>query len=167
MCHFWCVMAEKQAKKRLSKEEIENRKDHVKILYTKENITTQKELALRSGISEKTIGKWIAEEKEGWDKLKKNLLLTREEQMVNLYNELTEINNFIKEFPEGRRFADSKLGDVRRKLVKDIKELETKAALPEIIHSCMALLNFIRQADLKTAQEFTKWIDAFIKSQLR
>lgn len=160
-------MGEKTAKKRLSKEEIENRKDHVKILYTKENITTNKELALRSGISEKTIGKWVAEEKESWDKLKKNLLLTREEQMLNLYDELTEINNFIKEKPEGFRFADSKLGDVRRKLVKDIKELETKAALPEIIHACTALLNFIRQADLKTAQELTKWVDVFIKSQLR
>lgn len=160
-------MAEKAVKKKFTKEEIESRKDHVKILYTKENITTQKELALRVGISEKTIGKWVSEEREQWDKLKKNLLLTREEQMLNLYDELTEINAHIKDLPEGSRFADSKLGDVRRKLVKDIKELETKAALPEMIHSCMALLNFIRQADLKIAQDLSKWVDAFIKSQLR
>ncbi|MBC7399838.1 MAG: transcriptional regulator [Mucilaginibacter sp.] len=160
-------MAVNPVKKKLTKEEIESRKDHVKILYTKENITTQKELALRVGISEKTIGKWVAEEREQWDKLKKNLLLTREEQMLNLYDELTEINAFIKKAPEGSRFADARMGDVRRKLVKDIKELETKAALPEMIHSCMTLLNFIRQADLKIAQDLSKWVDAFIKSQLR
>jgi hypothetical protein len=55
---------------------------------------------------------------------------------------------------------------VRRKLVKDIKELETKAALPEIIHACVQLLEFVRKIDLAKAQELSGLIDAFIKSRL-
>jgi len=153
------------AGKRLTKEEIERRKNHAKLLFTRDGVTTQKELAERTGISEKTISKWVND--EGWEKLKKNFLLTREEQMSNLLSELEELNQFIKDKPEGMRFADSKQGDVRRKLIKDIKELETKAALPEVIHACTALLDFIRKVDLNKAQELSRYVDAFVKSQLR
>lgn len=151
------------AKKRLSKEEVRSRLDWAKTEITKNGLT-QKEAAEKVGLSAQTINKYYLEEK--WDKLQKNFLLTREEQMANLLNELAEINNHIKKLPEGQRFADSKLGDVRRKLVKDIKELETKAALPETIHACTGLMEFIRKVDLEKAQELVVFVDAYIKSKL-
>jgi DNA-binding XRE family transcriptional regulator len=149
--------------KRRTKEELERLKDYAKVLITKEKLT-QKEAAQRVGVSAVTMNTWY---KEGnWDKLQKNFLLTRSEQMGNLLDELTQINNHIKTFPVGQQFADSKLGDVRRKLVKDIKELETKAALPEIIHASQALMEFIRKIDLEKAQELAGYVDAFVKSKL-
>ncbi len=153
------------AKQRLTKEQIEQRKNHAKVLFTREGITTNKDLAERVGISEKTIGKWINE--EGWQKLQKNFLLTRDEQMSNLLDELAAMNAYIKLKPEGLRFADSKEGDARRKLVMDIKDLETKASLPEVIAACKLLLDFIRKIDLKDAQLLSKYCDALIKSLLR
>jgi len=149
---------------RKSKADIEKLKEYAKLLYTKDKLT-HKEIAEKTGISEKTIGTWIKD--GGWDKLLKNFLLTREEQMGNLLDELTEINAYIKSLPEGFRFADSKLGDVRRKLVKDIKELETKAALPEVIAACKLLLDFTRKVDLKDAQLLSRYCDALIKSLLK
>jgi len=141
----------------------QQKKDYAKILITKEKLS-QKEAAERVGTSAQTMNKWFNE--GGWGKLQKNFLLTREEQMANLLNELVEINEYIQTFDAGQRFADSKLGDVRRKLVKDIKELETKAALPEIIHACTGLLEFVRKVDLEKAQELSKYVDGFIKSKL-
>lgn len=146
-----------------TKKELERLKNHAQLLITREGLT-QKEAATRTGISTTTINKWYNEGE--WSKLQKNFLLTREEQMANLLNELVAINEHILAKPEGERFADSKLGDVRRKLVKDIKELETKAALPEIIHACTGLLEFIRKVDLDKAQELSKYVDGFIKSKL-
>ncbi|WP_143960237.1 MerR family transcriptional regulator [Litoribacter populi] len=139
------------------------KKDWAKTLITKEKLT-QKEAALKVGVSPQTMNKWYKE--EGWEKLQRNFLLTREEQMSLLLEELVEINEFVKTKEAGQRFADSKLGDVRRKLVKDIKELETSAALPEIIHACTQLLEFIRKVDLEKAQELSRYVDAFIKSKL-
>lgn len=153
------------AKEKLTKDEIERRKSHAKLLFTRDGITTQKELAQRVGISEKTMGKWINEEK--WERLQQNFLLTREEQMANLLAELSEINAFIKRKPEGMRFADAKEADVRRKLIKDIKELETSALLPDIIHACAGLLDFVRKVDLQKAQELARYVDAYVKSLLR
>lgn len=152
------------AVKKLNKEELELRKAHAKNLYVHEGVTTQKELAARVGITEKTIGKWITE--GNWDKYKKNFVLTRQEQMGNLLDELTELNAAIKKKAAGLRFADSKEGDIRRKLIKDIKELETKASKPEAISACISLLDFVRKVSLEKAQQLAPYVDGFIKSLL-
>ncbi|WAC40575.1 DDE transposase family protein [Pedobacter sp. SL55] len=157
-------MAKEQVKERASKAEIERKKEHAKILYVKDGISTQKELAERVGVSEKTIGKWIVDGE--WEKLKKNVVLTRQEQLLHLMDELAELNASIRLKPEGVRFADSKLGDVRRKLIKDIKDMETKASIPEIIHALTLLLDFVRKGNLEQAKDLAKIVDAFIKSLL-
>ena len=143
--------------------ETEKLKDYAKGLFVNQNLS-QKEVATRAGISEHTISKWATDGQ--WSKLQRNFILTRQEQMACLLDELVEINAFIKTKDAGFRFADAKLGDVRRKLIKDIKELETKAALPEIIAACKGLLDFIRRIDLPKAQELEKLVDGYIKSLL-
>jgi transposase len=151
------------AAKKRTKKELEQLKDHAKLLITREGLT-QKEAALRTDISATTINKWYAEGK--WDKLQKNILLTRPEQLANLYEELEELNEVIKKREAGKRFADSKEADARRKLLKDIETLEKEASIPEVIHVCSGLLDFVRKVDLKKAQELSKYIDGFVKSKL-
>ena len=126
------------AKRKLTKEENERLKELAKALYLHENITSQKELAVRIGVRENTIGKWIADGK--WANLKKNFLLTREERMSDLLDELTELQNTIKTQNEGARFADHKTALIRRMLINDIKALEVTASKPEIIAACMDLI---------------------------
>lgn len=152
-------------KGRMSNKLKQEKQDHLRLLYTKDNITTQKELAQRVGVTEKTIAEWI--EELNLKKLSRNFLLTREEQLANLLDELVEINTAIKSKKEGERFADSKLANTRRFLIRDIKDLETKALLPEIISSVTQLLDFIRKNDLGDAQVVASYVDAFIKSKLR
>lgn len=150
---------------RMTKEEQERKKEHAKLLYVKENITSNKELAERVEVSEKTIARWI--EEGNWKKLKRNIILTREEQMMNLMDELAEINEFIKTKSEGNRFADHKEAQVRRQLVKDIKDLETKAMLPEVINSLTMFLDFVRRQNLDDTKLLANYVDHFVKEQLR
>lgn len=150
---------------RMTKEETEKKKEHAKLLYTKENITNQKELAERTGVTEKTVGKWI--EDEGWRKLKRNIILTRDEQMALMHDELAEINEAIRKKPEGQRFADHKEASVRRQLVKDIKDLETKAMLPELINALTQFLNFVRRDNIDDTKLIANYVDQFIKQKLR
>jgi len=152
-------------KGRLTNEERERLQEHAKLLYTRDNITVQKELAERDGVDEKTMGKWI--EEGGWKKLKRNFVLTREEQLANLLDELEELNSAIKKKKEGERFADSKEANVRRFLIKDIKDLETKALLPEIISALTQFLSFIRTLNFDDTKLIAGYVDAFIKSKLK
>lgn len=140
------------------------KKDWAKSLYVNEKLT-QKELAARVGVSENTISKWVKD--ESWEKLRKNIVLTREEQLQLMLNELEELNAYIASKPIGERFADSKEANIRRNLVKDIKELETKASLAEIIETAKRFTKWLSVVDLKKAREIADLFDAFIKDNLR
>lgn len=140
------------------------KKEWAKTLYTKEGMTIQKHLAEKVGISENTISRWVRE--ENWEKYRNNMLLTREEQMQNLLMELVEINETIKKNPVGKRYADSKLADVRRKLIKDIKELETKASVAEVIHTAQRFVKWVAVFDFETSKQIADLFNSFIKENL-
>lgn len=135
------------------------------MLYTKEGVTVIKELAARVGATAKTVSKWCEEGK--WERRRQNMLLTREEQMQNLLIELEELNASIKLKAEGRRYADSKEADIRRKLIKDIKELETKASVSEIIETQTRFIKWLHAFNPSKAKEVTALADAFIKDCLK
>lgn len=151
---------------RKSKEEIAKQQGELQINYVERNITDIDQLAKIVGATKKTIYKWIKE--LNLDKLKRNFLLTYEEQLAHLLNELVEINKAIKNKPEGERYADFKEAQIRRSLTKDIEALKTKdAQLPEMISALTKFLNFIRRNNLKQAQEISHLVDDFIKHELR
>jgi predicted transcriptional regulator len=66
--------------------------DFAKILFVNENVS-QKEIALRLKVTEKTVGKWIKENK--WESLKVSMLVTKDNQLTSLYKQLETLNNEI------------------------------------------------------------------------
>jgi transcriptional regulator with XRE-family HTH domain len=71
-------------------------KEFAKVLFTSGNLS-QKEIAERVGTTEKTITKWI--EAEGWRKLKRSLLNTKQTQLENFYDQLEWLNDQIATRP--------------------------------------------------------------------
>ena len=63
-----------------------------KILYTQQRMS-QKDIAAKVGVTEKTITKW--KENENWDKLKESLLITKDSQIRMLYTQLENKNQEI------------------------------------------------------------------------
>lgn len=85
-------------------------KDLAKILFVNEG-ATQKEIATRLDVSEKTVGKWA---KDGdWDKLKVSMLVTKDNQLTSLYRQLENLNTEIATRPIVR--------DIPTKLLSPIK----------------------------------------------
>lgn len=150
---------------RLSKKEQARLKEYAKLLYVEKGITTYKELANRVEVTEKTISSWV--QKGKWSKLKKNIVLTRSEQMNLLLEELEQLNASIKLRPEGEQFADFKLAQVRRQLIKDIKDLETKALVSEHVNSLTQFLSYVRVRSVEDGLLIAKYVDLFIKSLLK
>lgn len=141
------------------------KKEWAYTLYTKENMIIQKQLALKVGVSENTISRWVRD--ENWEKYRNNMLLTREEQMQNLLQELVELNESILRKPSGSRYADSKEADVRRKIIKDIKDLETKANLSEIIQVSTRFTKWLSAFNLDKAKEVSDLLNSFIKENMK
>lgn len=73
-------------------------KEYAKFLFTEKNLT-QKEIAEKVGVTEKTLAKWISENDNEWKKLKTSLLTTKPQQIKNLYEQLERINEEIQNRP--------------------------------------------------------------------
>lgn len=136
-----------------------------KILYAREHLDG-KVVAKKVGVSEKTMSEWV--NKFGWRNLRKRLLITKEEQINNLYEQLEELNNKIRSKPEGQRYADTKEADVQIKTTSAIRNLETDLNLADKIEAGM---QFIKYAQKVSALEVTiqitdLWHD-FIQSAVR
>ncbi|WP_172917171.1 transcriptional regulator [Capnocytophaga canis] len=150
---------------RLTNDEKQRLQEYAKLLYVRENITSQTELAQKVGVTVKTIAQWIND--GNWERYKRNLVLTRNEQMALLLEELEELNSVIQNKEEGKRYADYKESNIRRNLIKDIKELETKASVSEAINALTGFLNFMRSQNLEKAQEVSHWVDVYIKDKMK
>lgn len=139
------------------------KKEWAKTLYLKENLT-QQEIADRVGVARITVNRWIADGK--WEVQKAGLTLTREEQIANLYRQVSEINRKIADKPEGERFASNAEADILGKLSAAIKKMETDVGIADIISVQTKFIEFLRSIDFEKAKELTQLSDAFIKSLL-
>ncbi|WP_280115311.1 terminase gpP N-terminus-related DNA-binding protein [Flavobacterium fluviatile] len=137
-------------------------REYARILYVNERITF-KEIAERTGVTEKTIGKWA--EADNWAKLRKSLLTTKEAQLVHWYNQLDALNELIakREIP----IPESKEADIMSKITANIQRLETEIGLGEYVEVSRKLLTFIQSVDLDDAKRFKNYIDEFINSKLK
>ena len=136
-----------------------DKKDYAKLLFLRENLT-QKEIAAKVGVTEKTIGKWIKD--ENWEHLKTSIVITKEEQLRRIYDQIAALNDFILTKEDGK-FANSKEADSLTKLAAAARALETDVALADVIEVAKRFIHFLRMVDIDKAKEVTVLFDAFIK----
>lgn len=103
-------------------------KDLAKILFVNDDVS-KKEIAARLGVTEKTVGKW---EKEGqWEKLKISLLVTKDNQLTNLYGQLQSALDEIKTRPVIRDIPNFMLKPIKLKNSSGDEQLEYPKYEPE------------------------------------
>ncbi|MDY0104405.1 MAG: DDE transposase family protein [Lentimicrobium sp.] len=146
----------------MTKSQYTNKKQLAQILFNQGY--TQKAIASMIEVSEVTISKWA--KIENWDKVKTNLTTSRHNRLSELYDELAEMNTVIANREEGKRFANSKEADSRRKLVADIKDLEGKYSIGEAISIGREFTNFVAETDYELAKQVVSFYDEYINGLL-
>jgi len=142
---------------------VKKKKEWAAMLYLKENLT-QAEIAEKVGVSKVTMNKWVKGEK--WEERKAGITLTREEQIKNLYRQVSEINDVIGSREKGKRFASTAEADTLSKLAGAIKKMETETGIADIISVGTRFIEFLRPIDLEKAKDVTRLFDIFIKQNL-
>lgn len=140
------------------------KKEWAQLLITKEGLT-QKEAAQKVSVSTVTMNKWF---KDGnWEKLKRSMLVTRQEQLSRLYMQMDELTTMIMNREAGKRFADSKEADTLSKLTGAIEKMESEASIADIVEVSKRFLNWLRPLAPTKAQESAAMFDDFIKHLLK
>ena len=139
------------------------KKDFAKSIYLGEDLT-QEEIAERVGVKRQTVSRWI---KEGnWERHKVSITITREEQLKNLYLQLSELNAAIAKKPEGERFANAAESDTISQISNAIKKMETDVGLADILSVFKSFVKWLRSYDISRSKEIVPLLDAYIKSKL-
>ncbi len=140
------------------------KKDWAKMLYIRENMT-QAEIAEKVGVSRKTINNWV--NKERWDEHKAAIMLTKEEQIANLYRQVAAINECISNRPSGERFATPEEAKNISTLASAIDKLEAEYGIADIISVLKGFINHVRSKDLDTAKLITPLANAYIHTKIK
>lgn len=133
-------------------------REYAKLLFTQMGFT-QKEVATKVGVTEKTIGKW--KDEENWDQMKTVLITTRSNVIKNLQRQME-----LWQMQIGDNLATSKEVDILVKLASSIKSLETETGISETVETGMKFIQFLQSQDMELAKKITHWFDLFIKTKI-
>jgi transposase len=136
-----------------------------KILYTKEKLE-QKIIAKKVGVSEQTISKWVTV--FNWKSLRNRLLVGKEEILNGLYEEMQEMQEYIKNKDAGERYSDSKMADAKLKITASIRNLETELAIADLVESGIRFIKYLQQVGtLQQVMEFSDLWNGFIQQSIK
>lgn len=138
-----------------------SKKEYAKILYIRERLT-QKEVSARVGVGEHTIGRWVQE--NGWEKLRRSLLVTKQEQIAQLYGQLESLSDLVS--TQESRVPDSKQADIYVKLTTAIRNLETEINIGDAIEIGMEFLDYVRQNATDQVGQVADLFDSYIKKRI-
>jgi len=137
-------------------------KEYAKSLYIGGGLT-QKEIAERVTVTEKTLAKWIKEGK--WDSLKKSLLTTKQNQLAFLYDQLDFLNTDISK--RDFKVAVGKEADTIIKITAAINRLETETSIGDTVEVARNFIEFVRPQSLELAKTITNFFDVFITAKMK
>jgi DNA-binding XRE family transcriptional regulator len=156
-------MAKKQTTKPASALSNTLKKEWAKELYTRGEMT-QKDIAVKVGVNEKTIGRWVAE--GNWESMRKTLMTTKKDQLTLLYDMLDLLNKAGKASLEDDDPATNPDADRIIKITAAIKKLESETGIGEMVDTLKELISFVQKEDYEAMQVINKWGDLFIKDRL-
>jgi predicted transcriptional regulator len=151
---YFCV------EKHVFMERNDNKRQVARTLFVHGKMT-QKEIAAKLEVTEQTVSRWA--KKDHWDELKRNMLTGKQEILRSLYAELQILQ---AEIEKSKRYADSKTADIRRKLITDIRQLETKYSISQTVQIAMDFCEFLKVIDLDLASKMSEYFRAFINEQM-
>lgn len=125
---------------------------------------SQKEIADTVGVAEKTLSKWKTS--ENWDRLRASIIITKDEQLRRVYQQINELTSNIEKRDEGERYADSSEADTLSKLASTARSLESNLSIADVIDVFMGFQDWLREVDLAKAKETSDLQDAYIKHRL-
>lgn len=140
---------------------ISSKKEFAKILYIRERLTN-KEVAARVGVGEHTVGRWVQE--NGWEKLRRSLLVTKQEQIAQLYGQLESLSVLVS--TQESKVPDSKQADIYVKLTTAIRNLETEINIGDAIEIGMEFLDYVRQNAPDQVGQVADMFDSYIKKRI-
>ena len=135
------IPKEATPKKRPSRGDMAIKQELAKTLFIKDKLD-QKVIAQRVGVTEKTIGKWVAD--NNWTKARRTMLISKDALLNSYLDHLEYLNQSIAAREEGKRFATTHEADIIVKYTSAIRSMETELCIADIVGAGTRFIKFIQ-----------------------
>lgn len=129
-------------------------------LYVESNYT-QEEVATIIGVTRQTIVRWSKE--YHWQDLKAATSVSPAEQIRQLRQQITNINEVILARPIAERWGTPAEADSLNKLAAAISKLEKDVGIEDIVSVAMGMTSWMRTSDPERAKELSNLFNAYIQ----
>jgi transcriptional regulator with XRE-family HTH domain len=136
-------------------------KKHAFALFMDTNLT-QKEIAERVGVTEKTITQW--KQAEDWEIQRSAMNITPKRMIAGYLIQLDRLRKHIEEREENP-WPDASESDRIHKVAKAMKMLQKDLTLTDYINSFEQLYKFINVSDSKLANAMLQFQNEFIRNK--
>ena len=133
-------------------------------LFTSGNYL-QKEVAELVGVTEKTIGDWIA--KGDWKNRRASFTSTRENQIHMLLTQINNIQEQILQRDIKERYATTKESDQLAKLSTTMKNMEVELGISDMISCGIRFIDYCKTVDFNKGKDIGLLFDGFLSTLLR
>jgi hypothetical protein len=144
--HFCRMGAKKEVERELAKR-----------LFLDDKLTF-KEVAIKVGVTEKTISNWAKADK--WQEINRSLLVTKDVQIASLYDQLEWLNQDIKR--REIKVATSKEADAISKITSAINRLETETSTGDAIEVMRKFMTYLSVNNRVLLKELEPSANAYI-----
>jgi len=138
------------------------KREWAEILFLKTSMT-QREIAAKVNVAEKTISFWVNQ--DGWKEKKSRLIITRAEELNRIYEQLSNLNDHIMSRDE--KHCNNKEADIISKLASAARNLEVEVSIANIVDVFQDFTEWLRTVDITKAQEIIEWMDGYIKYKMK
>ncbi|MFM2385688.1 MAG: hypothetical protein RL660_445 [Bacteroidota bacterium] len=141
----------------------DNQRQLAKELYLQTNKTLE-EIAAIVQVNRGTVSTWC--KAENWEAIKNAQSQTPERVVQAMFAELEQLNSYIANKPEGKRYADSKESDARNKIILSIKRMQTQIALPQYVAVLVRFLEYLQKANIDLSKQVATIANDFLNDQV-
>jgi len=132
-------------------------------LYFQSDLT-QEQIAKLLGVSQKTISKYVSEEK--W-----KLIKERAQQMPGMFleqlnSELQDINDAIAARPKGERHATKSEAEVRRKIMYSMASIKERQSTASHMEAFINFISIVAEENIEDARILNKYVWDYITGVL-
>lgn len=142
---------------------MEQRKEYAFMLFT-QNHLEQNVIAQKIGVRPNTVSKWVNEGQ--WKNMRSRMLISREQQVNSLYDQLEKLNTAIRKSKEGH--PDTKQADVQIKLTAAIRNMETDLAIADMVQAGIRFVKHLQKTGtIEQVVEVSDLWNSFIMANLK
>ncbi len=143
-----------------SKLNLKQKREWAELLFARTQMT-QKEIAEKVGVTEKTMGDW--KNKHNWEQLRTSYFLTKGQELQRIYGQISALNDMISERDHGHQFATAKEADTISKLAAAARQLETDVSISDVVDVFIGFIDWLRENDFNQAKDVSELMDNYIK----